>query len=56
MINKTLFFFILFFSTKSYSNIIALWRFSFGSLTPEKTYTYMLQKKTEDKFLLINLY
>ena len=56
MIKKTLFFFLItFFTTKSYSNTLHYGGFSFGSLIPEKTYTHMLQKKTEDKFFINKL-
>tara|TARA_B100001123_G_C15331524_1_gene1031353 strand:- start:54 stop:1190 length:1137 start_codon:yes stop_codon:yes gene_type:complete len=56
MIKKSLFFFIvLLFSTKGYSNTLHYGGFSFGSLIPDNTYTYMLQKKTEDKFFINKL-
>ena len=56
MIKKTLFFFLItFFTTKSYSNTLHYGGFSFGSLIPEKTYTYKLQKKSEDKFFINKL-
>ena len=56
MIKKTLFFFLItFFTTKSYSNTLHYGGFSFGSLIPEKTYTHMLQKQTEDKFFVNKL-
>ena len=56
MIKKSLFFFIvLLFSTKGYSNTLHYGGFSFGSLIPDNTYTYMLQKKAEDKFFINKL-
>ena len=39
-------------ATKSYSNSLYYGGFSFGSLIPEKTYSYLLQENKDEKFLL----
>ena len=44
-----LFFFV---TTKSYANSLYYGGFSFGSLIPEKTYSYLLQEYTNEKFFL----
>ena len=51
---KTVYFFILFcfITTKSYSNSLYYGGFSFGSLIPEKTYSYLLQENINEKFFL----
>ena len=46
-----LFFFFLI-STKSYSNSLYYGGFSFGSLIPEKTYSYLLQESNNEKLFL----
>ncbi|MDB0045183.1 hypothetical protein N9F20_00625 [Candidatus Pelagibacter sp.] len=40
------------FTTKSYSNSLYYGGFSFGTLIPEKTYSYLLQENKDEKFLL----
>ena len=39
-------------TTKSYSNSLFYGGFSFGSLIPEKTYSYLLQENKDEKFFL----
>mgnify|MGYP006089615185 FL=1 len=39
-------------TTKSYSNSLYYGGFSFGSLIPEKTYSYLLQENKDEKFFL----
>ncbi len=39
-------------ATKSYSNSLYYGGFSFGSLIPEKTYSYLLQENNNEKFFL----
>ena len=39
-------------ATKSYSNSLYYGGFSFGTLIPEKTYSYLLQENKDEKFFL----
>ena len=39
-------------TTKSYSNSLYYGGFSFGTLIPEKTYSYLLQENKDEKFFL----
>ena len=53
MIRSIFFIILLFFvTTKIYANSLYYGGFSFGSLIPEKTYSYLLQEYTNEKFFL----
>ena len=51
---NSIYFLFLFFlvTTKSYSNSLYYGGFSFGSLIPEKTYSYLLQESNNEKLFL----